>query len=565
MSGMDRSSLSAEIKACCDANHGMLANRDAEILAERYGVTRRTIRRHAAVVAGRRTAPVRPEDLPFGRLTKEEVVMHYLDLNGNVALLHRRLYAMGAITYSERTLNRRIHEHLTELVRQFVVKGEKAFHDAAVWCRYPPSLRNQLWEVDYLTVKALVVMPRMGTGVQAQVGLVVDRGTGMCLASIVCAHAPTSVEGIGLVAGATVERVITVDGADVVIGGKPDRVLIDNANDLKGGGMREAMRVLGVELVTTNPYAGWEKPNVEALNRLIQDHELNSLPAATRGPRTVRSDSVYDDTPVLSFEALTLIVNAWLEDYNRTTIAQWGESPLQRWTAQAETRPLESIDPDLLRHAAVPAKDKRKISVNGINFKNRLYTSPVVTDPTMRGRYVRVASYPHMHDFIEVFDVDGKKWLGRASLSHTLSPDEREIIQDQRDESRAIMKVRAQRVAELRAAQAVGANAIAADELEPTISALTSIHVPADGPDPSAPSEPSTAADGAGEAADGAATDTSPGEQLVPPSPTAGEPDASADPAASTDEDVLGDFLERLTGRSEKDPVDKPDSDRGAA
>lgn len=575
--------LRAELAAHLE-KHIVLSNQYADSFAASYGLSRRTVRRQAAIVAGRAKPAVRPEHAPFGKMPLDEACAHFLDVNGNVAKLHARLSAMGAIEYSERTLARRVEDHVMMAIAQFPEKGHKAFHDAAVWNSFPPSLRNQVWEADYLTVKAHVVLPRCDSKVQAQIGLVADRGTGAVMSAIACADAPTGPDAVAMLTGATVERTVVVDGKEVVVGGKPEVVLVDNANDLKGKAVVTFTDVLGIDLRTTNPHSGWEKPFVESLNRFIEEDELNLLPAATRGPRSERDQSMYGDDPILTFPALALIVSRWVNKYNHEVKEAWGESPLQRWAAQDAVAPLEHLSAEQMRYAAIPARHSRKITGKGINFNNLRYTSPELHRPDLRGKSMEVASYPGVPEFIEVF-YDGE-WLCRAQLSHTLNDEQREACRQQRAEAKTITLLAAQRAAELRAARAHDANADAAALIAETYSdsvpVMTSeregpLAADATPPDDHPPHEPAQDPEtGTHPAPERPSTDPgqNPEAAEVPEQPAAkltlapkpAEPDAPAEDGSEDSAALVSDVLTRLTGRSKEPPAPSPaDGKEGVA
>lgn len=563
MSALERQRLTAELQALL-AESEVIANAEIRRLAEAYNLSVRTVRREQATLLGRLERKARPEDAPFGALSVDEVCSYYLDCNGNIAKLHRKLTEMGAISYTERTLYRRIDEFIIEMVAQFAKKGHRALHDGAVWNSNPPTLRNSAWELDYLTVKARVVMPRSGEIVQPLIGLIADVGSGLVPGAIVCAEAPDAVDGTALVCGAMIPRTVELDGRDVVVGGKPQRLIVDNANELKGTTMRNFTRALDIDLHTTRPYSGWEKPNVEALNRLIQEDELNMIPAATRGAQDDRGDSAYGHTPVLAFPALTLIVERWLDNYNRTVRKAWGESPLQRWASQESLAPLELAADDVLRHAALPDRKKRKVSGKGIHFNTLRYTAPELHRPDMRGKFVLVASYPGRPDCIEVFREDGE-WLCRAVVSSTLTEEQREACREQRAQAKEYTLLAAQRAGEMRAARAEEANAAAAWLTEggaataPTATVIASER-PADvlEVDPTGPANPPATETDAPPPAEGP-TNADPSSEASSQPPLAIAAAPETEPDLQEPADLLGDVITRMTGRSDKPPVPHPD------
>jgi hypothetical protein len=438
----DREMLTAMLKNDME-RFGFISNSVAAGYADMFSVTERTVRRVQRDI--RFPDEGQEPKRPFGAATREDVLASYYQFNGNIRSTFLSLRARGLIDYSESTFGRRLQENFDLCALQFPFDGDEALHDGALWLRTPPKGRNELWEMDYTTVKARVVPPgAKSKWIQPELGFVVDAATGVTLGFIVCEGAHRAADGVAAIAASSLARTVRLtDGRQIVLGGKPGVLLSDNDSTLVARAMKSSMSFLDINYAQAVPYSGWQKPNVENLNgRFLV--EASKWPGATRMPSHADGSKLFEDLPLLSWDAMIVAVWDWVEAENNRPRAEFGGlSPLEMWAEGVG--PLEQVSPEDLRVCALVETKPRKVTVNGINFKHgersRLYAAPGLK----RGDYVVVKYLPNVPQFIEVYDAKGENWICRAAESNRLNADERAAVLAERQDT----------VREIRAAEAI--------------------------------------------------------------------------------------------------------------
>lgn len=118
--------------------------------------------------------------------------------------------------------------------------------------------------------------------------------------------------------------------------GLPDRLYVDNGSPFASGQLARVCAVLAIRLVHSAPGRPQGRGKLERFFRTVRDRFLSELAGRE----------------LSSLDELNRLFQAWLHQvYHRRPHGQTGETPLQRYTAQAPRRADAGDDPELLRQA----------------------------------------------------------------------------------------------------------------------------------------------------------------------------------------------------------------------
>ena len=128
-------------------------------------------------------------------------------------------------------------------------------------------------------------------------------------------------------------------------------------------------------------------------------------------------------------EFLVTVAN-WMDWYTTEHRVNGHQTPLEAW--KADGHPLDEVAPEQLWVDMLVAKDRCKVSKNGIRFDKINWTAPEITGVV--GRTVQIRFLPHDRTFIEVF-LDGDH-ICTAHPQQTLTADEEAAVIARRQEQR---------------------------------------------------------------------------------------------------------------------------------
>jgi transposase InsO family protein len=197
--------------------------------------------------------------------------------------------------------------------------------------------------------------------------------------------------------------------------GLPESVKTDNGKDYTSRLVSEFFRVLGIEPLLCDPYAGEQKPHVERGFRTIQHDLIELLPgytghnvaeaAALRARRTFGKAKGTDKA--LTVEQLEAFIEDWAPKDNHRKRAKTGrlkgKSPAEVVDAWAREHAIRKVpDVDLLGFLLSEPMPKT-VQKGGIEHNRRKY----IADDLCPGKRVEIRDSPEDAGRIAVFSADG--------------------------------------------------------------------------------------------------------------------------------------------------------------
>ncbi|MDA8063873.1 MAG: transposase family protein, partial [Actinomycetota bacterium] len=238
---------------------------------------------------------------------------------------------------------------------------------------------------------------------------------------------PTAVEVRASLMSAMTVR-FAPDGVTLV-GGKPLRAVWDRGLEFLANLITESCLRLDVLPVALPAYSPHLKGRLERFWRFLKEDCLSVLPGYTEGPKDIRGNSAVATAALGEDEFLVRLAD-WIDGYLTEHRVNGELTPLQAW--QQDGYPLDEVTPEQLWFDMLVAKDRCKVSKNGIRFDRIDWTAPEITGVV--SRMVEIRYLPHDRSFVEVF-LDGDH-LCTAHPQHGLTADQEQDIIARRKEQR---------------------------------------------------------------------------------------------------------------------------------
>ncbi|MES0838372.1 Mu transposase C-terminal domain-containing protein [Nocardiopsis tropica] len=425
---------------------GTLTSRHVRLAAAGCGVSERTVWRWI----GPQAPPADGRSRPGYRLSGADRAA-FAFYRGNATAVHRARRAVvegigppagtalpdflvqgwaGARPVSVHTLRRAFADQLPAAERALWREGENARRAAQVYLTRPPSVRNQVWEMDHKQLPILVLPPR-GGAVSPWMTTVLDEGTRALVGWSIAlnAHSGTVLTAIrmGLVQ----------DAERGPFGAVPALVRVDRGLEFASRAVSEALNALGVDVHRLPAYTPHRKGKVERFHRTLEQMLLSTLPGFTGGPRDAagRLHGPLDDRAAacaaaqtadvrpMGIDALVGRIRDWVTWYNTAHqhSALDGRSPAQAW--EDDPAPVARIDPARLRHLLL-AGVERTVGKDGVRWEGMSYTAPELQG--RGGERVQIRFMPHDNRSIEVY-VRGEHLCTAHPQAH-LTPEQVEAI-----------------------------------------------------------------------------------------------------------------------------------------
>jgi hypothetical protein len=279
---------------------------------------------------------------------------------------------------------------------------------------------------------------------------------------------PNTTSIVALVAGVMLGQ----DLGDVRVGGIPSLWVFDNAATHFAEEVRQGFMHLGTSAHAIRPGSPWENGPTENAINVIERGIWRRLPGYTNHLSTRYGKPLWKDEELLSADELIAITVAEIERINREAEVKRleGRTRLQAWCDANGL--LEFAEHEHVSHVFTrPHKGKRKVSKNGVHFKNIPYSSPKLAGHI--GRTVEIRHLKTDASFIDVY-LDGEL-LCRATPAQNLTRAQRSVIARQRRSRQAsaerIQKASKQRAVEM--ADAEHADAILRGDVAPEEETVT--------------------------------------------------------------------------------------------
>lgn len=295
-------------------------------------------------------------------------------------------------------------------IRKGLMKGVRAAKKDQIFARYPTVGRNVLRYGDN-TMADNYVRDHRGL-FRPWHAFQRDAHTGWMWMAVIDSDPDTETQ-ITLLADTTLGETLP-DGT--FIGGVAGAYRPDRGGDLMGDRLVETLGSLGTTHVPCRPYEPWTKGKVEdglgfylrklstsCPGRVTTDFEGQRDPWNPADGRLLTFDEYVDR----AFEVLRWFNTEWRSETFGFTTA------LERW--QADTTPIHLVEADKEAEFAslfLRSKETRKVSKNGIRFRNGVYLSNEML--RFKGEQVQLGYSEHDRSFIHIFR-DGK-WSCRVPL-----------------------------------------------------------------------------------------------------------------------------------------------------
>lgn len=354
------------------------------------GYTTRHIRRLLGARLGRQST----ESNAFA--VTEAVVTAVFLMCGCLAGAHRLLLRNKVPLPSLSTFKRHVKKQMGTDQLAYARGGSAAYRDHQVYMAsdYPHRLYAVL--MDHTELPIWVVPQGHTYAVKPYMTAVMDAKTRYVLSWTITFGRPTAAEVRAALISAMTLRAAP-DGVTIV-GGRPLKAIWDRGLEFLSQLITESCLRLDILPVALPAYSPHLKGRLERFWGFLKRDCLSPLPGYSDGPRDLRGRSAIAAVALSEDEFLEALAS-WMDWYVSEHPVDGGATPLARW--RADGCPITEIEPERLWVDMLIAKDRCKVSKEGIHFKGKKWTAPELNG--MVGRSVEIRYLPHDDTFIEVF------------------------------------------------------------------------------------------------------------------------------------------------------------------
>ena len=424
--------------------HGALSAELVHQAAVAAGVSPRTVYRWLS--QGDR----RPRGHRAGWVLPERAFELLVQWRGNVAAVRRELLAEGVEVPSLSTLRAAFGREVSGIERAYLVQGEEALRERAVYLRHEARFRGECYEGDHKQLSIEVLGPRGARPHRPWATIFIDQYSRLVVGWALSLQ-PTSAEVLAAI------RMAVVDDPERVFGGVPTRLRWDRGREFGADAVTDAAGVLGCVSVRCQPYASWQKGKIERFNRTLEDELLRGLPRWTGGPRDLRGELAQE--AALTLEYFSVLFADYIARYNerRPHDSLGGRVPLEVW--RADSTPVDRIPAERARWM-LKARATKVVEKDGIHHRKRIYYADALYG--LRGEKVQIAFMPHDLRTIDIYTDD--RFLATAVDQERLTDeDKRRALERRHADADAIRKraAKARRSARVRVAPITTAGDVA--------------------------------------------------------------------------------------------------------
>lgn len=191
----------------------------------------------------------------------------------------------------------------------------------------------------------------------------------------------------------------------------PEEITVDGGADFRSQVFEDAAKRYGITLNLTAPGSPTQKPHVERIFRTIREGFAEKLPGYV-GQNVAHRGKL--DDPVLSLSELRVLFELWVATVYMNTPTDALRDPVRpkvRWTPRQRYASLLRVTGEvplpLSREDALSVLPlvERTLQTTGVNFKNRIYSSPDLRefyrlDEGATRRKFRILYNPHNLDCV---------------------------------------------------------------------------------------------------------------------------------------------------------------------
>jgi transposase InsO family protein len=245
---------------------------------------------------------------------------------------------------------------------------------------------------------------------------------------------PNTESLVALLAGA-IRGSAAADGT--FVGGLPRLVQFDNAKAHLADAMLNGYLELGIATHAIQPGSPWQDGRVERLMLTLKDEFLSGLPGFTAALTDRYNHPAWTPGDCLTMDEFMVRLEQWIDHYNyERNHSSLGCTPFEAW--RDDPVPIERIDDGLIRHGFLAVRTGRKISKNGVRFRDVDYVHVALS--RLVGKKVAVRFLPNDRSFIDVYLDDA--FVCTAVPHARMSKDERlQIIRERERDVRAVNRV----------------------------------------------------------------------------------------------------------------------------
>lgn len=242
---------------------------------------------------------------------------------------------------------------------------------------------------------------------------------------------PNTESLVALMAGA-IRGQTAADGT--FVGGVPRLVQFDNAKAHLAEAMLNGYLTLGIATHAIQPGSPWQDGRVERLMRTLKDEFLSSLPGYTAALTDRYEHPAWKPEDCMTMDEFMVRLDQWVDDYNFERVhSSLGSTPFETW--RDDTVHIQRVDDGLIRHGFLASHSGRKVSKNGVRFKDVDYVHAGLS--RLVGKKITIRYLPNDRSFIDIYLDD--EFVCTAVPHERMSKDER--IQIVRERERDVRKV----------------------------------------------------------------------------------------------------------------------------
>jgi putative transposase len=327
----------------------------------------------------------------------ENVVVAVFRHCGRLAATRRWLIQAGQPVPSVSTFRRHVIAAMGTDKLAYAREGSAKFRDAQIFLHRDVPHRMHSIELDHTELPIYVVPRGHKHAIKPWMTLAMDAATRYPLGWVITFGRPTADEVRATLVQAMNMR-YAPDGVTPV-GGRPLRAVWDRGLEFLSNLITESCLRLDVIPVALPAYSPNMKGRLERFWGFLKTDALSHLPGYTDGPYDLRGNTSLANAGLGEDEFLTRVAD-WMDWYVTEYVHSATKmTPLQMW--KADGTPLDPIDPERLWLDFLVAKEKCKVSKNGIRWNRIDWIAPELQGKV--GRHVEVRYLPHEDSFIEVF------------------------------------------------------------------------------------------------------------------------------------------------------------------
>lgn len=261
------------------------------------------------------------------------------------------------------------------------------------------------------------------------IGAGIDLHTGVCLAALLIAGAPSSASVALAMAMMGVSKTPLLQAFDVPgtwdEAGIPEILHVDQDPVFKADALHNGAKRYGIEVRLEWPYSPWRKARIERLWRSL-NQEVHSWPGTTlSNPQDLKRHGGGREPTMTFAEAHRRLLLAVME-YNHETYDGPDLPPVAEWARVAQSahvRRRQTQDPQQYFIDLLPSED-RDIEFQGIQFKRCRYNDPMLAALRHAGvKRTGVSFDPRDLSHVWVLGLDGR-YIRIARVYPRLAPTE---------------------------------------------------------------------------------------------------------------------------------------------